>query len=76
MFVGMLPKTFAENDLNDMFSVFGDLKEIHIIKGQDGSPKGCAFVKYFVKDAASAAIEALNETIPQVTDREVEVSIS
>jgi len=62
----MLPKTFTEHDLSSMFSVFGDLKEIHIIRSQDGSPKGCAFVKYFNKDAAAAAIAALNETIPQV----------
>lgn len=76
VFVGMLPKTYCESDLNDMFSVFGDLKEIHIIKSQDGSPKGCAFVKYFVKDAAAAAIEALNETIPQGATRPIVVKFA
>lgn len=62
----MLPKTFTENDLVDMFSPFGEIKEIHIIRGPDGSPKGCAFVKFIEKDGASSAIDALNETIPAV----------
>jgi CUG-BP- and ETR3-like factor len=76
VFVGMLPKTFTEHDLSSMFSVFGDLKEIHIIRSQDGSPKGCAFVKYFNKDAAAAAIAALNETIPQGASRPIVVKFA
>lgn len=66
LFVGMLPKTFSEQELQQMFQPFGDLKEVHIIRGPEGSPKGCAFVKFINKEAAIMAIDSLNETIPQV----------
>lgn len=49
-----------------MFQPFGDLKEVHIIRGTEGSPKGCAFVKFVSKEAAIMAIDNLNETVPPV----------
>lgn len=66
LFVGMLPKTFNENELHQLFLAFGELKEVHIIRGPEGSPKGCAFVKFVDRDAAMSAINQLNETIPPV----------
>jgi hypothetical protein len=27
-------------------SVFGELREVHIIRNPDGTNKGCAFIKY------------------------------
>ena len=51
-----------------MFHIYGELREVHIIRGPDGSPKGCAFVKYVDKEAAIAAIEDLHDTIPVVGD--------
>lgn len=62
----MLPKTMTEQDLHDMFSIYGELREVHVIRGPEGGPKGCAFVKFVERDAALAAIDNLNETIPQV----------
>ena len=50
-----------------MFITYGELREVHIIRGPDGSPKGCAFVKFVERDAAFAAIEELNDTIPVVS---------
>lgn len=67
LFVGMLPKTFAESELHRMFQPYGDIKEIHIIRGTDGSPKGCAFIKFGEKTSALAAIDNLHETIPAVS---------
>lgn len=49
-----------------MFGAFGELREVHIIRGPDGGPKGCAFVKFVDKYAAMAAIQHLNNMIPQV----------
>lgn len=63
----MLPKTFTENELFNMFASFGELKEVHIIRGPEGSPKGCAFVKFVTKDAAVNAINVLNDSIPDVS---------
>jgi CUG-BP- and ETR3-like factor len=62
----MLPKTFTEQDLHEIFSPYGEIKEVHIIRGPEGSPKGCAFVKFVDRDAANTAISDLNETIPNV----------
>jgi CUG-BP- and ETR3-like factor len=66
LFIGMLPKTVNEQDLHGMFVPYGELREVHIIRGPEGSPKGCAFVKYVDRDAAIAAIEDLNDSIPMV----------
>jgi RNA recognition motif-containing protein len=42
------------------------LEQIHIIRGPEGHSKGCAFVKFIDRDAANAAIDELNDTIPEV----------
>jgi RNA recognition motif-containing protein len=63
----MLPKTFSEHELHGLFQAFGELKEVHIIRGPEGSPKGCAFVKFVDREAANSAINQLNETIPPVS---------
>ena len=64
----MLPKTLDEEDLHNMFAPYGELREVHIIRGPEGSSKGCAFVKFVDRDAAMVAIEDVNELIPPVTE--------
>ena len=49
-----------------MFAPYGELREVHIIRGPEGSSKGCAFVKFVDRDAAMVAIEDMNDIIPQV----------
>ena len=66
LFIGMLPKTIDEEDLHNMFAPYGELREVHIIRGPEGSSKGCAFVKFVDRDAAMVAIEDMNELIPPV----------
>ena len=67
LFIGMLPKTIDEDDLHSMFAPYGELREVHIIRGPEGSSKGCAFVKFVDRDAAMVAIEDMNELIPPVS---------
>ena len=67
LFIGMLPKTLGEQDLHELFGAFGELREVHVIRGPEGGAKGCAFVKFVERDAAMAAIESLNDTIPMVS---------
>ena len=62
----MLPKTVNEEDLHDMFVPYGELREVHIIRGGEGSSKGCAFVKFADRDAAMVAIEIFNDLTPVV----------
>lgn len=69
IFVGMLPKTVSELDLHNMFSRYGQLKEIHIIRGPEGHSKGCAFVKFVDRDAAMLAIHEMNDTLPEGSSR-------
>jgi len=69
LFIGMLPKTVNEEQLHDMFVKFGDLREVHIIRGPEGSSKGCAFVKFVERDAAIIAIEEMNNKIPEGSTR-------
>lgn len=69
LFVGMLPKSFSKTEVVGLFGPFGEIKEIHIIRGPEGNPQGCAFVKYVEKEAAAAAIQELNDTIPNGATR-------
>lgn len=76
LFIGMLPKTVDEEQLHDMFVKFGDLREVHIIRGPEGSSKGCAFVKYVDRDAAMIAIQEMHNRIPEGSTRPLVVKFA
>ncbi|CAN0098444.1 unnamed protein product [Pylaiella littoralis] len=61
LFVGMLPHDADDMTLTEVFSRFGEITEIYCMRNPDGTPKGCAFVKFSTRSAAIAAIEALHE---------------
>ncbi|KAI7744233.1 hypothetical protein M8C21_000991, partial [Ambrosia artemisiifolia] len=60
LFVGMLPKNVSEGEVKELFSQYGTLKDLLILRGSQQTSKGCAFVKYETKEQAVAAIESLN----------------
>jgi len=60
LFVGMLPKTAAESDLENIFSRFGEIEELRILRGADGESKGCAFIKFKSRQMALSAISEIN----------------
>ncbi|KAK1428227.1 hypothetical protein QVD17_17056 [Tagetes erecta] len=60
LFVGMLPKNVSECEVSTLFSEYGNLKDLLILRGSQQTNKGCAFVKYETKDEAVAAIKGLN----------------
>ncbi|XP_050237805.1 RNA-binding protein BRN1 [Mercurialis annua] len=60
LFVGMLPKNVSEAELSDLFSTYGTVKDLQILRGSQQTSKGCAFLKYETKDQALAALEAIN----------------
>ena len=66
LFVGMLPKTFDDENIYNLFSVYGDLREVHIIRGPEGASKGCAFIKFIKSEAALIAMSDMNDIIPEV----------
>lgn len=78
LFVGQIPSTVAEGKLREVFSPFGEIKEIVLLKDKfTGAPRGCGFVSFASKDAAQSAIENLNNkvTLPGAK-RELIVSIA
>ena len=67
LFVGMLPKSYDEQALYRVFSIYGAVKEVHIIRGPDKQPKGCAFIKYADKQAALKAVQHANNRILDIS---------
>jgi RNA recognition motif-containing protein len=63
LFVGGLPSAATEADLWAIFSPFGELREVFIIRRPDGGSKGAAFVKYAEEAAADAAVQAMNDIL-------------
>jgi len=43
LFVGMIPKSFNESDITEMFSPFGTIEDISVLKEATGQSKGSLF---------------------------------
>lgn len=57
----MAPKTAYEDDYKAVFTSFGNLVDIYVIRDRNGFSKGCAFVKYDSVKSARDAIDALHD---------------
>jgi CUG-BP- and ETR3-like factor len=60
LFIGMLTYTTTEDYLRGLFSRYGTVEDAVILRGPDGTSKGCGFVKFSNKAEAQAAIDALD----------------
>ena len=74
LYVGSLPFSFEENDLENQFSSFGEIREVKLIRDREsGRSKGFAFVTFETEEAAQAALE-LNGS--EMGGRSVRVNIA
>jgi cold-inducible RNA-binding protein len=61
LFVGNMPYSASEQQLQDLFAQYGELAEVKVISDRmTGRPKGIAFVEFVNEEDASKAVEALN----------------
>ncbi|KAF6210872.1 hypothetical protein GE061_013983 [Apolygus lucorum] len=59
MFVGQIPRSMDEAELTKMFSEFGRVHQINVLRDKvTGQSKGCCFVTFFTR---KAALDAQNE---------------
>lgn len=64
LFVAKLPRELSEDDVRVIFSKFGNVREVCILRDGQGS-RGCGFVKYATQHEANAAITSLHDTYLQ-----------
>jgi cold-inducible RNA-binding protein len=61
LFVGNLPYSTTEDQLNELFSQYGQLTEVKLITDRmTGRSRGIAFVEFANEEEAAAAVEAVN----------------
>ena len=75
LFIGGVPYSVTEEQLTEIFSAHGDLKEVHIATDREtGKSKGFAFITYKSHKEGAAAIEALKGT--QIEGRKLTIQES
>lgn len=58
LYVGNFPYTVDEDQLRELFSPYGEIEDLAVIKDRDtGRPKGFAFVTFASQQAAEKALE-------------------
>lgn len=63
LYVGNLPFTASEDQLKSLFSQFGSVESVKIVKDTfDGRSKGFGFVEMSTEDEANEAAKNLNST--------------
>ncbi len=64
LFIGNLPYDITEVEVNDLFTEYGEVVTMNLIKDQyTGKSKGFAFVEMSTRGEGHKAMETLNKTI-------------
>ncbi|KAL3626620.1 hypothetical protein CASFOL_030169 [Castilleja foliolosa] len=62
LFVGSLNKQATEKEVEEIFSPYGRVDDVYLMRDELKQSRGCGFVKYSQREMAQAAINALNGT--------------
>jgi CUG-BP- and ETR3-like factor len=62
LFVGMLPKSFSESDVAELFAPFGTVEDCSVLRDSNGQSKGCAFLLYTTRVCAQNAIRIVHHS--------------
>lgn len=62
LFVGSLNKQATEKEVEEIFSQYGRVEDVYLMRDELKQSRGCGFVKYSHRDMALAAINGLNGT--------------
>ncbi|XP_019463263.1 PREDICTED: flowering time control protein FCA-like isoform X2 [Lupinus angustifolius] len=60
LFVGSLNKQATVKEVEEIFSKYGRVEDVYLMRDERKQSRGCGFVKYLHRDMALAAINALN----------------
>ncbi|KAJ1403061.1 WW domain [Sesbania bispinosa] len=60
LFVGSLNKQASVKEVEEIFSKYGRVEDVYLMRDEKKQSRGCGFVKYSHRDMALAAINALN----------------
>ncbi|XP_071940240.1 flowering time control protein FCA-like isoform X2 [Coffea arabica] len=60
LFVGSLNKQATEREVEEIFTPYGHVEDVYLMRDDMRQSRGCGFVKYSHRDMALAAINALN----------------
>ncbi|EFA85357.1 RNA-binding region RNP-1 domain-containing protein [Heterostelium album PN500] len=60
LFVGMLPRTYQEDDIKTLFADYGEVEDICLLRGNNNESKGCGFIRFQNRESCLSAISALN----------------
>jgi len=64
VFVGQIPHSYTDEEMRGIFSPYGEIKEVMILKDrQTGMPKGCGFVTYTTREEAQRAIDSVADKV-------------
>ncbi|XP_045069914.1 CUGBP Elav-like family member 1 isoform X5 [Coregonus clupeaformis] len=63
MFVGQIPRSWAEEQLRELFEPYGAVYEINVLRDRSQNPpqsKGCCFITYYTRKSSLEAQNALH----------------
>jgi cold-inducible RNA-binding protein len=75
IFVGNLSFRTSREDLNAVFSQYGNVEQVNVVTDRDsGQPRGFAFIEMSEQREAESAISALNGT--EMNGRAINVNVA